>query len=77
MPEEEFQEEEGDAEFEADFEGFVEAEEESDGEAKPFPVRRSGFSGGKERIPVGRASIWVVLLLCSEMSSRFLGPVLR
>ncbi|KAM3208381.1 hypothetical protein ACQJBY_063204 [Aegilops geniculata] len=44
-PEEEFQEEEGDAEFEADFEGFVEAEEESDGEAKPFPVRRSGFSG--------------------------------
>nr|AID46464.1 ethylene response factor 1 short form L [Triticum turgidum subsp. durum] len=43
-PEEEF-EEEGDAEFEADFEGFVEAEEESDGEGKPFPVRRSGFSG--------------------------------
>ncbi|XP_044956163.1 ethylene-responsive transcription factor 1-like [Hordeum vulgare subsp. vulgare] len=45
VPEEEPEEEaeEGDEDFEADFEGFV--DEESDGEVKPFPARRSGFSG--------------------------------
>ncbi|KAE8819470.1 Calcium-transporting ATPase 4, endoplasmic reticulum-type [Hordeum vulgare] len=39
--------------------GFV--DEESDGEVKPFPAGRSGFSGGKERAPVSPASVWVLL----------------
>ncbi|KAE8769899.1 Calcium-transporting ATPase 4, endoplasmic reticulum-type [Hordeum vulgare] len=39
--------------------GFV--DEESDGEVKPFPAGRGGFSGGKERAPVSPASVWVLL----------------